>query len=227
MASWSTLSLQDANSPIMENATFFHDHSMMILSMITIVVLYMIGATILNKYINRDLLEGQALELIWTALPAITLIFIALPSIRLLYMMDEVKTPMVTIKAMGHQWYWKYEYSDFEDIEFESYMTPVSDLTQSQPRLLEVDNRTVLPFKSQIRLLCSASDVLHSWAIPSLGVKVDATPGRLNQTGFFINRPGVMYGQCSEICGANHSFMPIVIESVSANQFISWLSSFK
>nr|YP_009485749.1 cytochrome c oxidase subunit II [Reduvius gregoryi]AVZ00885.1 cytochrome c oxidase subunit II [Reduvius gregoryi] len=227
MASWSNLSLQDANSPIMENATFFHDHSMMILSMITIVVMYMISTTIMNKHINRDLLEGQALELIWTALPAITLIFIALPSIRLLYMMDEVKTPMITIKAMGHQWYWKYEYSDFQDIEFESYMTPTSELSQYQPRLLEVDNRTVLPFKSQIRLLCSASDVLHSWAVPALGVKLDATPGRLNQTGFFINRPGIMYGQCSEICGANHSFMPIVIESVSTNQFIKWLKSFK
>nr|ANJ70527.1 cytochrome c oxidase subunit 2 [Hygrotus confluens] len=224
MATWSNLNLQDSASPLMEQLTFFHDHTLMILTMITILVSYLLFSLFFNKFINRFLLEGQTIEIIWTILPAIILIFIALPSLRLLYLLDEISNPWLTLKSIGHQWYWKYEYSDFKKLEFDSYMIPSNELPMNGFRLLDVDNRVVLPLNSQIRILVTAMDVLHSWTIPSLGVKIDATPGRLNQTNFFINRPGLFYGQCSEICGANHSFMPIVIESVPSNIFINWIS---
>nr|YP_009672665.1 cytochrome c oxidase subunit II [Rhodnius pictipes]QDB64185.1 cytochrome c oxidase subunit II [Rhodnius pictipes] len=225
MATWSNLGTQDANSPLMEQLIFFHDHTLMILIMITILVGYMMSSLFTNKLINRYLLEGQMIELVWTILPAITLIFIALPSLRILYLMDEINNPLVTIKSIGHQWYWSYEYSDFSNIEFDSYMKPTNDLEMSDFRLLDVDNRIVLPMNTQIRILVTAADVLHSWTIPNLGIKIDGTPGRLNQGSFSINRPGLMFGQCSEICGANHSFMPIVIESVNMNQFTNWLKN--
>nr|QRV62604.1 cytochrome c oxidase subunit 2 [Nectoboreus dolerosus] len=224
MATWSNFNLQDSASPLMEQLTFFHDHTLMILTMITLLVGYLMFSLFFNKYINRFLLEGQTIEVIWTILPAIILIFIALPSLRLLYLLDEISNPWLTLKSIGHQWYWSYEYSDFKKLEFDSYMIPSNELTVNGFRLLDVDNRVVLPFNSQIRIIVSAMDVLHSWTIPSLGVKIDATPGRLNQTNFFMNRPGLFYGQCSEICGANHSFMPIVIESAPTHMFINWIS---
>nr|YP_002302546.1 cytochrome c oxidase subunit II [Protohermes concolorus]ACA51946.1 cytochrome c oxidase subunit II [Protohermes concolorus]UFZ12945.1 cytochrome c oxidase subunit II [Protohermes concolorus] len=225
MATWSNLNLQDSASPLMEQLTFFHDHTLLILIMITMLVSYLMMTLFFNKFTNRLLLEGQTIEIIWTILPAITLIFIALPSLQLLYLLDEISDPSITFKAIGHQWYWSYEYSDFLNTEFDSYMIPMNEMTESNFRLLDVDNRIILPMLSQIRVLVTATDVLHSWTIPALGVKIDATPGRLNQTSFFINRPGLFYGQCSEICGANHSFMPIVIESISTNSFINWIKN--
>nr|ABV71234.1 cytochrome oxidase subunit II [Libnotes perkinsi] len=225
MATWNNLNLQDSASPIMEQLSFFHDHALMIITMITILVGYLMANLFFNNLTNRYLLSGQTIEVIWTILPAFTLIFIALPSLRLLYLMDEINHPSITLKSIGHQWYWSYEYSDFSNIEFDSYMIPTNDLNIDGFRLLDVDNRIVLPMNSQIRILVTATDVLHSWTIPALGVKVDGTPGRLNQTNFMINRPGLFYGQCSEICGANHSFMPIVIESVPTKNFINWISS--
>nr|QOV03313.1 cytochrome c oxidase subunit II [Orectochilus villosus] len=225
MATWSNLSLQDSVSPLMEQLTFFHDHTLMILTMITLLVSYLMGSLFFNKYINRQLLEGQFIEIIWTILPAITLIFIALPSLRLLYLLDEMKNPLITLKSIGHQWYWSYEYTNFKNMEFDSYMLPSNELNNNSFRLLDVDNRIILPFYSNIRVIVTALDVLHAWTVPALGVKVDATPGRLNQTSFFLNRPGLFFGQCSEICGANHSFMPIVIESVPMKYFLSWINS--
>nr|YP_009936904.1 cytochrome c oxidase subunit II [Tuta absoluta]QNT11848.1 cytochrome c oxidase subunit II [Tuta absoluta]UJM44068.1 cytochrome c oxidase subunit II [Tuta absoluta]UJM44081.1 cytochrome c oxidase subunit II [Tuta absoluta] len=226
MATWSNFNLQNGTSPLMEQIIFFHDHTLIILLMITIMVGYLMLSLFFNKYINRFLLEGQTIELIWTILPAITLIFIALPSLRLLYLLDELNNPLITLKSIGHQWYWSYEYSDFKNIEFDSYMIPSNELSPMNFRLLDVDNRIILPMNNQIRILVTATDVIHSWTIPSLGVKVDANPGRLNQTNFFINRPGIFYGQCSEICGANHSFMPIVIESISIKNFINWINNY-
>lgn len=226
MATWSNLNLQNGASPLIEQIIFFHDHTLIILIIITILVGYLIINLLFNKYINRFLLEGQIIELIWTILPAITLIFIALPSLRLLYLLDELNNPLITLKSIGHQWYWRYEYSDFLNIEFDSYIISSNELSLNNFRLLDVDNRIVLPINNQIRIIITATDVIHSWTIPSLGVKVDANPGRLNQTNFFINRPGIYYGQCSEICGANHSFIPIVIERISIKNFINWINNY-
>nr|YP_010708870.1 cytochrome c oxidase subunit II [Matsumuraeses phaseoli]WCR51102.1 cytochrome c oxidase subunit II [Matsumuraeses phaseoli] len=226
MATWSNFNLQNSASPLMEQIIFFHDHTLVILLMITILVGYLMISLFFNSYINRFLLEGQMIELIWTILPAITLIFIALPSLRLLYLLDELNNPLITLKSIGHQWYWSYEYSDFNNIQFDSYMIPQNEMNVSNFRLLDVDNRIVIPMNNQIRIMVTATDVIHSWTVPSLGVKVDANPGRLNQTNFFINRPGIFYGQCSEICGANHSFMPIVIESISIKNFINWINNY-
>nr|ASN65978.1 cytochrome c oxidase subunit 2 [Pogonostoma subtiligrossum] len=223
MATWSNLNLQDGVSPLMEQLSFFHDHTLMILTMITLLVGYLMTTLFFNNYINRYLLEGQLIEIIWTILPAITLIFIALPSLRLLYLLDEICNPSLTLKSIGHQWYWSYEYSDFSDLEFDSYMLNQNDMNANNFRLIDVDNRIVMPFNSQVRVLITATDVIHSWTIPALGVKTDATPGRLNQTSFLLNRPGLYYGQCSEICGTNHSFMPITIESVPTFNFINWI----
>nr|ALO70264.1 cytochrome c oxidase subunit 2 [Aleochara sp. 2 EF-2015] len=224
MATWKTLMTQDSASPLMEQLMFFHDHTLMILLMITVLVGYLMVSLFFNKFNYRYLLEGQTFELIWTILPAVTLIFIALPSLRLLYLLDEINNPLISIKSIGHQWYWSYEYTDFKNIEFDSYMIPMNEMKLFNFRLLDVDNRIVIPYNSQIRMMVTAADVLHSWTIPALSVKIDATPGRLNQINFFINRSGVFFGQCSEICGANHSFMPIVLESISSNFFIKWIS---
>nr|YP_010415036.1 cytochrome c oxidase subunit II [Agrilus ornatus]URW97757.1 cytochrome c oxidase subunit II [Agrilus ornatus] len=225
MATWASMLTLDSSSPLMEQLIFFHDHALSILLMITILVGYLLLDLLFNKQINRFLLEGQTVEVIWTILPAVTLIFIALPSLQLLYLVDETKTPLISLKSIGHQWYWSYEYSDFKNLEFDSYMIPPQEMKHFHFRLLDVDNRTVLPYNTQIRLLVTAADVIHSWTIPSLGMKIDATPGRLNQISFLMNRSGLFFGQCSEICGANHSFMPIVIESISPKSFIKWVSS--
>uniref|UniRef100_A0A1S5VXC0 Cytochrome c oxidase subunit 2 n=3 Tax=Nasutitermitinae TaxID=62941 RepID=A0A1S5VXC0_9NEOP len=224
MATWLKLTLQDSASPVMEQLIFFHDHALMIMLMIITAVFYTMIMIIQNKQTSRFMLEGQMVETLWTIAPAIILVFIAIPSLRLLYLMDEIHNPVMTLKTVGHQWYWSYEYSDFTKLEFDSYMVQQEDQPINAFRLLDTDNRVVLPMNSPIRMIVTAADVLHSWTVPSLGVKTDATPGRLNQMSFSINRPGLLYGQCSEICGANHSFMPIVIESVSTNQFINWVS---
>uniref|UniRef100_A0A1S5VQM0 Cytochrome c oxidase subunit 2 n=3 Tax=Pericapritermes group TaxID=1934616 RepID=A0A1S5VQM0_9NEOP len=224
MTTWLNLTLQDSASPVMEQLIYFHDHALMIMLMIITAVFYTLISIIQNKQTSRFMLEGQMIETVWTIAPAIILVFIAIPSLRLLYLMDEIHNPVMTLKAVGHQWYWSYEYSDFMKLEFDSYMIQQEDQQLDTFRLLDTDNRIVLPMNSPIRLIVTAADVLHSWTVPSLGVKTDATPGRLNQISFSINRPGLLYGQCSEICGANHSFMPIVIESVSTNQFINWVS---
>nr|YP_010254852.1 cytochrome c oxidase subunit II [Lissorhoptrus oryzophilus]QUA05791.1 cytochrome c oxidase subunit II [Lissorhoptrus oryzophilus] len=226
MATWKTMFIQDSASPLMEQLMFFHDHTLTILVIIMILVGQMLMSMFFNKFTHRFLLEGQLIEMIWTILPAITLILIALPSLRLLYILDEINNPMITIKAIGHQWYWTYEYSDYKNIEFDSFMIPMNEMKPFNFRLLDVDNRMIVPYETQIRLLVTATDVIHSWALPSLGIKIDGTPGRLNQVSFCINRTGLFYGQCSEICGANHSFMPIVVESISPSYFLNWVKSF-
>nr|YP_009116272.1 cytochrome c oxidase subunit II [Pseudocarcharias kamoharai]AJD22625.1 cytochrome c oxidase subunit II [Pseudocarcharias kamoharai]WNH23197.1 cytochrome c oxidase subunit II [Pseudocarcharias kamoharai] len=224
MAHPSQLGFQDAASPVMEELIHFHDHTLMIVFLISTLVLYIITAMVSTKLTNKYILDSQEIEIVWTILPAIILIMIALPSLRILYLMDEINDPHLTIKAMGHQWYWSYEYTDYEDLGFDSYMIQTQDLTPGQFRLLETDHRMVVPMESPIRVLVSAEDVLHSWAVPALGIKMDAVPGRLNQTAFITSRPGVYYGQCSEICGANHSFMPIVVEAVPLEYFEAWSS---
>jgi len=211
-------------TPLIEQLNFFHDHSILILLIITCTITYLIVTIVINKITNRFLIENQIVEIIWTIIPGVILIFIALPSLRILYLLDETISPALTLKTIGHQWYWSYEYSDFLNIEFDSYIVPPSDNLINDFRLLEVNNRVVLPYNTQTRILVTAADVLHSWAMPALGVKVDANPGRINQTSFLINYPGLFYGQCSEICGSVHSFMPIVIERTTKNSFINWLN---
>ena len=219
------MGFQDAGSPIMEEIIGFHDRIMLILIFIVFVVLWLIVRSLYIKYYNKYLYEGSLIEVIWTLIPAGILVYIAFPSLKLLYLMDEVIDPGITIKVIGHQWYWSYEYTEYDlsGVELDSYMVPVADLETGGLRLLEVDNRLIVPILTQVRVLVTADDVLHSFAVPSLGVKIDAVPGRLNQTSFFIKRPGVFYGQCSEICGANHSFMPIVVEGVSIKKFIIFM----
>uniref|UniRef100_A0A6H0EXE3 Cytochrome c oxidase subunit 2 n=2 Tax=Cyphoderus TaxID=1499078 RepID=A0A6H0EXE3_9HEXA len=223
MSTWAALNFQNAVSPLMEQLIFFHDHTMTILILIITIVGFNLYSTLMNSNIDQYMLESQSLELFWTVVPSFVLIFIGLPSIRLLYMLDEVYKPALTLKTIGHQWYWSYEYSDFLNIEFDSYMTPSNESETEGFRLLDVDNRTVIPLNSQVRTIITAADVLHSWTVPALGVKADAVPGRLNQVNFYTNRPGLFFGQCSEICGANHSFMPICMESVTPNFFIKWI----
>uniref|UniRef100_B9UD79 Cytochrome c oxidase subunit 2 n=12 Tax=Delphinidae TaxID=9726 RepID=B9UD79_TURTR len=219
------LGLQDAASPVMEELLQFHDHALMIVFLISSLVLYIITLMLTTKLTHTSTMDAQEVETIWTVLPAVILIMIALPSLRILYMMDEINNPSLTVKTMGHQWYWSYEYTDYEDLNFDSYMIPTSDLKPGELRLLEVDNRMVLPMQMTIRMLVSSEDVLHSWAVPSLGLKTDAIPGRLNQTTLMSTRPGLFYGQCSEICGSNHSFMPIVLELVPLENFEKWSAS--
>nr|YP_010944654.1 cytochrome c oxidase subunit II [Prunella collaris]WMC20673.1 cytochrome c oxidase subunit II [Prunella collaris] len=221
MANHSQLGFQDASSPIMEELMGFHDHALMVALAICSLVLYLLTLMLTEK-LSSNTVDAQAIELVWTILPAMVLIALALPSLRILYMMDEINEPDLTLKAIGHQWYWTYEYTDVKELTFDSYMIPTTDLPLGHFRLLEVDHRVVVPMSSTIRVIVTADDVLHSWAIPSLGVKTDAIPGRLNQTSFLASRPGVFYGQCSEICGANHSFMPIVVESTPLANFESW-----
>lgn len=180
---------QDAVSPLMEQLIFFHDHTLLILLIITSLVIYVNWLLIVNMVIDRYLLEGHEIEIVWTVFPALVLIFIAFPSLRLLYLLDEVIGPGLTLRVIGHQWYWSYEYRDFNDIEFDSYIR--REYSSGSFRLLDVDNRVVIPDRRIVRTLISSSDVIHSWAVPGVGVRVDAIPGRLNQASFYIGRLGL------------------------------------
>lgn len=217
------ISLQNSNSPTYDIIIFFHDFTIIILIFITILISFIILIIIFNKIINRYLLQGHAIELIWTIIPIFILIFIAIPSLKILYLTDEIHNNKISIKTIGHQWYWSYEYSDFLNIEFDSFIIPTNQLKINEFRLLDVDNRCVLPFNFPIRILTTSIDVIHAWTVPALGIKIDSTPGRLNQIILFINRPGLYFGQCSEICGINHRFIPIVIESTNFLNFKNWL----
>nr|YP_010620100.1 cytochrome c oxidase subunit 2 [Periphykon beckeri]WAX04136.1 cytochrome c oxidase subunit 2 [Periphykon beckeri] len=229
------INFQDPATPLMEGIINLHHDLMFFICMISIFVTWMLLRTIwlfdnVQNKISSTTTHGILIELIWTITPAFILLIIAIPSFSLLYAMDEIVSPTITIKALGHQWYWSYEYSDYiteqaEPISFDSYMLPEEDLLKGQLRLLEVDNRMIIPIQTHIRVIVSAADVLHSWAIPSLGIKCDAIPGRLNQASLFAKREGLYYGQCSEICGVNHGFMPIVIEAISLKNYVIWLAS--
>jgi len=230
------LGLQDPATPAMEGILFFHDYLMLFLIIIGLFVCWMLYQVIVffnekSNTIPQKFTHSSLLEIIWTIIPALVLLLIAIPSFTLLYSLDELIDPVITLKIIGHQWYWSYEYSDYatlegsESLNFDSYMVNTNDLTYGSFRLLEVDNRVILPINTHIRLLITAADVLHCWAVPSFGIKVDACPGRLSQASLFLKREGVYYGQCSEICGVNHGFMPIVVKGVPVNTFISWLTA--
>nr|YP_009726133.1 cytochrome c oxidase subunit II [Aenasius arizonensis]QHR84894.1 cytochrome c oxidase subunit 2 [Aenasius arizonensis] len=220
---WKQMNLQDSNSLVMDNLINFHDHAMMVILMIIVLIFYFLIFMMTNLFCNRFMYEGQLIEIIWTLVPMVFLLFLAVPSLKILYMTDELNNPYLTIKVLGHQWYWSYEYSDFKELNFDSFM--VSDYKLSNFRLLDVDNRMIVPMNLNMRVIVSSLDVIHSFTVLSLGVKVDAIPGRLNQLSMNVNRPGLFYGQCSEICGVNHSFMPIVLESNSIKNFLDWINS--
>jgi cytochrome c oxidase subunit 2 len=225
---------QEPATPTAEGILDFHDYLVFFCILICILVFWFLFRIIIlfgNKN-NNDVqmfTHSSTLEIIWTISPAIVLVFLAVPSFALLYSLDELIDPDLTLKVVGHQWYWSYEYSDYsniydnESLNFDSYMISTSDLTLGSFRLLEVDNRIVLPINTHIRVLITAADVLHCWTIPSFGIKVDACPGRLSQAFLFLNREGTYYGQCSEICGVNHGFMPIVVVGVTLENYLEWL----
>nr|YP_009919761.1 Cox2 [Metschnikowia hawaiiensis]QMQ98386.1 Cox2 [Metschnikowia hawaiiensis]QMQ98400.1 Cox2 [Metschnikowia hawaiiensis] len=225
--------LQDSASPNQEGMHELYDHIMFYLALMLGLVSYMLYVVMVdfknNKFAYKYLMHGQTLEIMWTIFPAVMLLLIAFPSFMLLYLCDEVLTPAMTIKVVGLQWYWKYEYSDFvsekgETMEYESYIMPEDMLEEGQLRLLDTDTSMVLPVDTHVRFMVTANDVLHSFAVPSLGMKMDAAPGRLNQVSALMQRTGVYYGQCSELCGVNHSLMPMKMECVPINEFIEWLS---
>jgi ubiquinol-cytochrome c reductase cytochrome b subunit len=228
------LYFQDSATPQMEALEELHDNILFYLAVILFAVGWIL-ISVMRNYTNKNspvslkhVRHGTLIELIWTITPAIILILIAFPSFKLLYLMDEITDPAMVVVAEGHQWYWSYQYPDFltsdeETVEFDSYLVPESDLEEGTLRMLEVDNRVIIPELTHIRFIVTAADVIHSFGCPALGIKCDAYPGRLNQISILANREGTFYGQCSEICGILHSSMPIVIQSVSIEKFLSWL----
>jgi len=226
---------QDPATPVMIGLINLH-HDIMFLIILIMVSVSWVLARAINGFLEEknsvpvNVVHASTLEVIWTIVPGLVLMVIAIPSFALLYAADELVDPAMTIKVVGHQWYWSYEYSDYEtddgeSLNFDSYIVQEDDLTIGSLRLLEVDNRVVVPTNTHVRVIVTAADVLHCWAVPSFGFKIDACPGRLNQSSIFVQREGVYYGQCSEICGVNHGFMPIVVEAVSLDNYVSWISS--
>jgi len=226
--------LQDPATPTYEGMISFHNYLTFFIILIGCVVFWLVYKIIetYHEELNPTPLvftHSSVLEITWTIIPAIVLLIIAVPSFSLLYSLDEVVRPTITVKVIGHQWYWSYEYSDrysrkqTRTIGYDSYMDPQKDLWKGRPRLLEVDRKLVLPTKTHIRILVTSADVLHSWSIPSFGIKIDACPGRLSQSSIYLKREGQYFGQCSEICGVNHGFMPIGVRVVKRSNFNIWM----
>jgi len=244
------INFQDPATPIAEHIIQIHNYVFFFLTVVLIFVIYHMYRILLSfwwiipdnaKYTNKDFTvikelsslrftHNTVIEIIWTIIPSLILVAIAIPSFGLLYSMDDVIDPDMTIKVIGHQWYWSYEYSDLDHvfdfkstIAFDSYMIPEDELVLGNSRLLEVDNAVILPIGAYVRVNVTSSDVLHSWAVPSLGIKIDAVPHRINTGLIYLQRTGIFYGQCSEICGVNHGFMPIVVQSLTIDDFMSRL----
>lgn len=226
------LGLQEPASPVKEQIDTFHNYLLIMVFGVSIFVLGLLFYVCWRFSEKRNKTPSTTthhvkLEIIWTAIPVFIIVLILIPSIRLLYFEDKIENPELTIKVVGHQWYWEYLYPDNGDIRFDSYMIKDEDLKPGQLRLLEVDKRVVLPVDTNIRILITAADVLHAWAVPAFGVKKDAVPGLLQETWVNITKPGVYYGQCSELCGVYHGFMPIVVEAVSKEEFKKWVEQSK
>jgi cytochrome c oxidase subunit II len=221
------LGFQPAATPVMERVDSLHDLLLWIIALISLFVLALLAYACVRFRASRGTTPSRrthntVLEIAWTAVPVLILVVIAIPSFKLLYFQDRVPEAELTIKAVGHQWYWSYEYPDNGNFTFDAYMVADADLAPDQPRLLATDTSVVLPVDTTVRVLVTATDVLHAWAVPAFGVKMDAVPGRINETWLRIEEPGTYYGQCSELCGTNHAFMPIMIEAVSKEEFEAW-----
>lgn len=224
------IGFQEAGSPLMQNLIDFHDFVFWIITVITVFV-FLLLAYVCVKFSAKNnkkpttTTHNSLLEVAWTLVPVLILVVISIPSLRLLYNQNDFSKIDMTIKATGYTWYWSYEYPDHENIAFDSIMLQEDELEEGQPRLLSTDYQLVVPINTNIKMQITSdpSGVIHSWAVPSLGVKMDAVPGRLNETYFSIKEPGMYYGQCSELCGIGHGFMPISIKAVSDEEFASWI----
>lgn len=226
------LGFQDAASPVMHEVNDFHNLLLVIITLITVFVLGLLLYCIVRFNSRANPTPSRTshntfLEVMWTALPVLILVVIAIPSFKLLYYADRTVDAEMTLKAIGNQWFWTYEYPDNGELVFDAIMIEENELKEGQPRLLTTDNAIVLPVDTNIRLLTTATDVIHAWAMPSLGVKLDAVPGRTNETWFRIEQPGMYYGQCSELCGIRHAFMPIMVKAVSKDEFQAWVEEAK
>lgn len=226
---WQT-GFQEAASPVMEQLASFHHGLLYMVYGVSIVVMLLLAYVVVRFRARRNPVPSKTthhtgLEVIWTIIPVIIVIAIAIPSLRVLYKVDQVPEAEMTLKVIGSQWYWSYQYPDQGNIAFDSNIVPDKELKPGQVRLLSVDHPVVLPVDTTVRVQVTAADVIHSWAVPSLGVKKDAVPGRLNETWLRITKPGIYYGQCSELCGTNHGFMPIEIHAVSKQEFADWVKN--
>ena len=226
------LGFQKSASKTMDDIVWFHDYMLLpVITAITVFVLFLIAYACIRFRASRNpeastTSHNTVIEVIWTLVPCLILIVLAVPSFKVLYSQDEIPKADVTIKAIGYQWYWGYEYPD-ENIVFDSYMIDEKDLKEGQPRLLAVDNEVYVPVNKVVKVMITANDVLHAWALPSFGVKRDAVPGRINETWFKADRTGTFYGQCSELCGIKHAFMPITVNVVTEEEYNQWLEKAK
>ncbi|PLX29244.1 MAG: cytochrome c oxidase subunit II [Alphaproteobacteria bacterium] len=223
------IGFQPAASPVMEQLTSFHNLMLIITGCIGGFVIFLIGWVSWRYRASKNPTpetwsHNTLLEVVWTAIPVVILLFMAYPSFKLLYYMDAAPKADMTIKAIGKQWYWTYEYPDHGNFSFDSYMIPDKDLKPHHLRLLSVDNPVYVPVGKKIRVLTTANDVIHSWALPAMGVKKDCVPGRINETWFMATKPGIYYGQCSELCGPQHGMMPIEVHVVSEKEFDAWIT---
>lgn len=219
---------QDPASPVMERIESLHNFITIIMTGVVLLVMALLAyiAVKFNARANpvpSRTAHNTPLEIAWTVIPILILLVIAVPSFRLLYFMDRTQDADITIKAIGHQWYWSYEYPDHGNFTFDSFMKYPEDLKDGEPRLLAVDNDIVVPVGKNVRILITSTDVIHSFAVPSLGLKTDANPGRTNETWMRIETPGIYYGQCSELCGTNHGFMPLAVRAVPEEEFEAWV----
>lgn len=223
MALWGQLNLQEGIRTIIELLNYFHDYIIVILTIILSFVTYIFLYVISTSYLDKYTMDSHILETVWTVLPMVILLFMAFPSLYLLYLIEDVSSPSISVKVVGHQWYWEYQYSNsWFNYGFDSYIVYEKDNAPLY-HCLDVDNRLVLPTLTNIIFLVTSADVLHSWTVPSLGIKTDAIPGRLNYLSTITSFSGVYYGQCREICGSNHSYIPIVLEFIPTKEYLDYI----
>lgn len=219
---------QEAASPVMAQVEDLHNFITIIMVLIVLLVVALLAYVAIRFSAKANPVPSRTthhtlLEVAWTVIPIVILVVISVPSFKLLYYMDRTYDADITIKAIGHQWYWSYEYPDHGNFAFDSFMKYPEDLAEGEPRLLAVDNDIVVPVGKNVRILITSTDVIHSFAVPSLGLKTDANPGRINETWVRVDKPGTYYGQCSELCGTNHGFMPLAVRAVPQEEFDAWV----
>ncbi len=222
------MTFQPAATPIAERAHEFHNGLLVVIALITVFVLgllvyVMVRFNAKTHPVPSKTSHNTLVEVLWTVIPVVILVGIAIPSFKLMYAADRIEDPEMTIKAIGNQWYWTYEYPDYGNFSFDALLVPEDELTDPTKRLLETDNRVVVPVDTNIRILTTGSDVIHAWAVPAFHVKLDSIPGHTNESWFRVTKEGTYYGQCSELCGVNHAYMPIVVEAVSKEEFAAWV----